>query len=215
MTDWNNRIIGHGEESPEQLAANPKNWRIHPQGQQDVLKGAIDDVGFIRSVTVNKRTGYVLDGHLRVSLAISSGQTSIPVEYVDLSEAEEAEALAVLDPIAGLAAADREQLGALMADIEHADAAVSEMLAEMQRSDVSNTDWLDAYSSDSGDDSSDVMNRDRGGYVELSFSLTPEQRDEVNRALSDAKKRWGLSTSFESLVAICHEYLSRRSAHGA
>src|SRR5215212_4347178 len=98
--NWNNRIVGHGEESPEQLAANPKNWRIHPERQQKVLEGAIKDVGYLRSVTVNKRTGYVLDGHLRVALAISSGQHAIPVEYVDLSEEEEAEALALIDPIA-------------------------------------------------------------------------------------------------------------------
>jgi ParB-like chromosome segregation protein Spo0J len=131
MAEWLNRIVGHGEESPEQLAANPKNWRIHPQQQQRVLEGAINDVGYLRSVTVNKRTGYVLDGHLRVSLALSSGQQSIPVEYVELSEAEEAEALATLDPIAGMAVADHEQLGALIADIRDADVAVAEMLGEM------------------------------------------------------------------------------------
>ncbi len=131
MTDWHNRIVGHGEESPDQLAANLKNWRIHPEQQQKVLEGSIKDVGYIRSVTVNKRSGYVLDGHLRVSLAISSGQSSIPVEYVDLSEEEEAEALATIDPIAGMAVADHEQLGALMADIHHADEAVMGFLGEM------------------------------------------------------------------------------------
>jgi ParB-like chromosome segregation protein Spo0J len=131
MPDWTNRIVGHGEEAPDQLAANPKNWRIHPERQQKVLEGAINDVGFLRSVTVNKRTGYVLDGHLRVSLAISSGQENIPVEYVDLSEEEEAEALALIDPIAGMAATDHEQLGALMADIDHAEENVMAFLGEM------------------------------------------------------------------------------------
>lgn len=133
---WDNRIVGHGEVRPEDLLAHPKNYRIHPKQQQNVLAGAIKDVGFIRSVTVNKRTGFVLDGHLRVALAISAGQDSLPVEYVDLSEAEEAEALAVLDPIAGLAATDHEQLGALMADIEHADQAVLEMLSELHEAQV-------------------------------------------------------------------------------
>jgi hypothetical protein len=28
---WRNRIIGHGEEAPDQLLANPRNWRIHPK----------------------------------------------------------------------------------------------------------------------------------------------------------------------------------------
>lgn len=130
MADWENRIVGHGEESPDQLAANPRNWRIHPQRQQKVLEGAIKDVGYLRSVTVNRRTGYVLDGHLRVSLAISSGQQTIPVEYVDLSEEEEGEALATLDPIAAMAATDAAQLTALMESISEADAHVLDFLTE-------------------------------------------------------------------------------------
>jgi hypothetical protein len=36
-----------------------------------------------------------------VALSLSSNQKSIPVEYVELSESEEAEALATIDPIAG------------------------------------------------------------------------------------------------------------------
>jgi hypothetical protein len=32
---WRNRITGTGEEAPDQLLANPTNWRIHPRGQQD------------------------------------------------------------------------------------------------------------------------------------------------------------------------------------
>lgn len=136
MVDWKNRIVGQDEVPPDSLLAHPKNWRIHPDKQQRALTGALNDIGWIQRVIVSKRSGFVIDGHLRVSLAISSGQTSIPVEYVDLSEAEEAEALATLDPIAALAATDREQLGALMADIEHADVAVSEMLAEMYDANV-------------------------------------------------------------------------------
>jgi ParB-like chromosome segregation protein Spo0J len=131
VAEWENRIVGHGEESPDQLVANPRNWRIHPHRQQNVLEGAIKDVGFLRSVTVNRRTGYVLDGHLRVAMAISSGQESIPVEYVDLSEAEEAEALATLDPISGMAVADEQQFSALMEDIESSDENVAQMLSEL------------------------------------------------------------------------------------
>lgn len=128
---WQNRIVGHGEESPEQLVANPLNWRIHPKGQQAALQGTIDDIGFIRSVTVNRRTGFVLDGHLRVTLALRSGQKSIPVEYVDLSEAEEAEALATLDPIAAMAAADKSAVDNLLKQVQTSNQAVQEMLAEV------------------------------------------------------------------------------------
>jgi len=29
-TPWRNRIVGTGEEAPDQLLANPQNWRTHP-----------------------------------------------------------------------------------------------------------------------------------------------------------------------------------------
>jgi hypothetical protein len=44
-TAWRNRIGGSGEEAPEQLLANPGNWRIHPRNQQAALAGALDTVG--------------------------------------------------------------------------------------------------------------------------------------------------------------------------
>ena len=125
---WRNRIIGHGEEAPDQLLANPKNWRIHPRAQQNALQGAIDSIGFIRSVTVNQRTGFVVDGHLRVAMAISSGQKSIPVEYVDLSPEEEAQALVEIDPLTAMAIADQDQLNALLQELSTGDEAIQEVI---------------------------------------------------------------------------------------
>jgi hypothetical protein len=40
-TAWRNRITGSGQEAPDQLLANPANWRIHPKAQQDALAGAL------------------------------------------------------------------------------------------------------------------------------------------------------------------------------
>lgn len=126
-----NRIVGHGEEAVDQLLANPLNYRLHPDNQQHALAGSIDDIGFIRSVTVNRRTGRVVDGHLRVTLAARSGVATLPVEYVDLSEAEEAQALLSLDPIAAMAASDKQKLDELMRAVQSDDERVQTMLAEM------------------------------------------------------------------------------------
>lgn len=106
MTTWQNRIVGSGEEDPEQLLANPGNWRIHPKRQQDALSGVLDEVGWVDQIIVNQRTGHVVDGHLRVSLALRRNEPTVPVLYVDLSEAEEKLVLATLDPIAAMATAD-------------------------------------------------------------------------------------------------------------
>ena len=32
------RIVGEGEEAPDQLLANPLNWRTHPKEQQAALE---------------------------------------------------------------------------------------------------------------------------------------------------------------------------------
>ena len=66
-----------------------------------------------------------------MALSLSSNQKSIPVEYVELSESEEAEALATIDPIAGMAAADHEQLRALIEEVEQADQAVAGLLSDL------------------------------------------------------------------------------------
>jgi ParB-like chromosome segregation protein Spo0J len=119
--DWQNRIIGSGTEDPEQLLANPRNWRIHPGEQQDRLKALLEKVGWVQNIIVNQRTGHVVDGHLRVGVAISEGRSQVPVVYVDLDEDEEAAVLAMLDPLAAMAATDEGALVGLLSDLQNPD----------------------------------------------------------------------------------------------
>lgn len=128
-TGWANRIIGHGEEDPEQLLANPRNWRIHPKPQQDALAKVLDTVGWVSDVIVNQQTGHVVDGHLRVAMAISNRELSVPVVYVDLTEDEEKLVLASLDTLAHMAVTDDEMLAALLNDIKAGDEGLSDLVA--------------------------------------------------------------------------------------
>jgi hypothetical protein len=111
---WRSRIVGHGEEAPDQLLANPANWRIHPKPQQDALAGVLDQIGWVQDVIVNRATGHVIDGHLR-----------------ELEPSEEALILATIDPLAAMAATDREQLAALLEDVSTGDAALQAMLDQL------------------------------------------------------------------------------------
>lgn len=135
MTDegpkWKNRIVGYGEEDPEKLSANPSNWRVHPQFQQDALLGVLEEVGVVQDVIVSKNSGFIVDGHLRVALALKTGQPVVPVKYVDLTEAEEAKVLATLDPVSALATTDLAKLEELLADVETGNEAVRQMLDEL------------------------------------------------------------------------------------
>jgi len=130
-TGWRNRITGSGKEAPDQLLANPANWRIHPKAQQDALAGALDAVGWVGQVLVNQNTGFVVDGHARIALALSRGEPAVPVLYVDLSPEEEALVLATLDPIGAMAGRDEEKLKALLAEISVDDAGLLALLGDL------------------------------------------------------------------------------------
>jgi ParB-like chromosome segregation protein Spo0J len=115
---YKNRIVDYGHESPDQLLANPANYRIHPKMQQELLHSVLSDVGIVQNVIVNKITNRVVDGHLRVALAIRNGEQSIPVTYVELSEEEERIILATFDPSANYAVNDAELYQDLLKDID-------------------------------------------------------------------------------------------------
>lgn len=124
---WQNRIVGHAKVAPAKLVANPLNWRLHPTSQRDALGQVLDTVGWVQSVVVNKRTGFVVDGHARIELAMARGEPAVPVVYVDLSEEEERLVLATFDPIGAMAQTGAEALQSLL-DSVVTDGALAEML---------------------------------------------------------------------------------------
>jgi len=128
MSSWRSRIVGHEDVPPDQLLANPLNWRIHDALQQEATRASLDGLGWVREVLVNRVTGHVVDGHLRVTLALRNDQPTVPVTYVELTEEEERQALATLDPLAAMAGADADILGDLLAQIETEDAALQAVL---------------------------------------------------------------------------------------
>jgi DNA modification methylase len=131
---WRNQIVRYADEAPDQLLGNPRNFRLHPKPQQDAMSGALAEVGWIAPVIVNEVTQHVIDGHLRVELAISRGEPTVPVAYVSLTPEAEALALATFDPIGALAATDAEKLDQLLHEVSTGDAAVQAMLAELAES---------------------------------------------------------------------------------
>ncbi len=131
MVAWRNRIVGHADVPPADLVPNPRNWRSHPPEQQRALAGALAEVGWVAEVLVNRTTGNVVDGHLRIELALARDEPTVPVTYVELTEDEERLVLASLDPLAAMATAEQEQLAALLAGLEPADAALGALLEDL------------------------------------------------------------------------------------
>jgi DNA modification methylase len=128
---WTSRITGHGDVDPKTLIANEHNWRLHDRAQQRALAGALDEVGWVAPIMVNRRNNHVVDGHLRVELARSRNEPTVPVMLVDLSESDERLVLASLDPIGAMAGADASKLADLLRDLTPTDDGLQALLDDL------------------------------------------------------------------------------------
>ncbi len=132
QTTWRNAIARTAHVPPGDLTPHPLNWRLHPVFQQQVLAGVLGDVGWVDDILVNEVTGHILDGHLRVELAITQGLETVPVSYVHLTEAEELQVLAILDPIAAMAAVDTVKRNALLEGLTSDEPTVQALLESLR-----------------------------------------------------------------------------------
>lgn len=132
MTDWRNRIVRYGEMPAHEFLANPNNPRRHPASQREALRGSFDTLGIIAPILVNARTQFVIDGHARVEECLTRDENMmIPFIEVDLSEEEEALALASFDWITQMATYDADTLESLLQDVNTDNAALQALLDDM------------------------------------------------------------------------------------
>ncbi len=113
------------------LRPNPKNWRTHPQAQQDALRGVLAEIGYAGALLARELpdgTLELLDGHLR---AETTPEMEVPVLVVDLDDQEAAKLLALHDPLAGMAEANQEALAELLAEVETDSDALQGLLDRM------------------------------------------------------------------------------------
>jgi hypothetical protein len=125
------QITGSGKEDPTQILANPWNWRIHQQYQREALTGVLREVGLVQEVTINTRTGHLVDGHLRVEIALDAGEPEIDVKYLDVDEQTELAILATKDPMAALIEKSEERLRELVERVQPADGLAQQAMAEV------------------------------------------------------------------------------------
>lgn len=167
-----------------EIRANIKNWRKHPKFQRDALEGVLREVGWVQDVIVNQQTQRLVDGHLRVALAIEKGEKLIPVKVVDLTEAEEALVLATIDPITSMAETDAGALDALLREVKTGEAALQSLLSDLYENEVQSLDDLASDSTDDEDsldlDDDDSPIDDQRVKVQigaLSCFISPEKMD--------------------------------------
>lgn len=114
-----------------ELLANPLNFREHSDTQRAVMEGILGEIGYIDGLIAfrnKKKQLIVINGHLRRDI---SGDETVPVLVVDLTEAEAKKALATFDPVGALATTNAEALGKIRDQLKMDDAAADAMLRDL------------------------------------------------------------------------------------
>jgi hypothetical protein len=74
------------ESGPANYGPHPKNWRKHPEEQQNALRGILAEVGFVDALMVRELSDgalQIVDGHLR---AETTPDSVVLVLVVDLDD---------------------------------------------------------------------------------------------------------------------------------
>ncbi len=130
-----------------QLRPHPKNWRVHPPRQQDILRGVLAEIGYADALLARQLPDgslELIDGHLR---AETTPDMEVPVLIVDLDDQETAKLLALHDPLTSLATAERPVLVELLGDVTTENGAVQSLLDDLlEPADVASDVSFDASS---------------------------------------------------------------------
>jgi uncharacterized protein (DUF1778 family) len=204
---WRNRIVAHGVVDAKELLANPKNYRLHPDNQKQALTAVLDQVGWVQSVLVNQRTGFVVDGHMRAAEAIARGQ-QVPVTYLDLSEDEENLVLASLDTISAAAVSDAEKFGELFQALTIDNQALDGLLSGYL--DDANQTALKPAASGEGTHSA----ADRGLGKDREQTIKAVLYAAETAIFEGALKATGERNRGKALIKLCRFYLEQNPAEG-
>lgn len=153
---------------------------------------------------MNERTGRLVDGHLRVSLALARGQKTVPVTWVDLDEAEESLILATMDPLAGLAETDGAILDALLHQVHSEDAAIQALLADL----AGDAEGAKLTAPDTEANAERTRQLASDGMVKLVIAGADLA------IVEDAFAATGLSNRAAALTAVCSGYLEVHATKG-
>lgn len=113
------------------LRPNPKNWRTHPQSQQDALRGVLAEVGLADACLARELPDgslMLIDGHLRAETLTG---VDVPVLVLDVNEQEADRLLLLLDPLSAMAGTDAKLLDELLREVQTGSEPLAQMLEDL------------------------------------------------------------------------------------
>ena len=97
----------------KELAANPNNFRAHPERQKKEINRSIGEFGWLQAVIYNSRTRRLIDGHARVEAAAAKGE-EVPVRVINVDPKTERRIMVSLQRTNDLGLNDDEMLAQLL-----------------------------------------------------------------------------------------------------
>lgn len=107
------RIVDFRRVKGRDLIPNPLNWRVHSEEQRATLQALLGEVGIANAIIARQLDDgrlQIIDGHMRQD---EDPDIEWPTLILDVTEAEATKLLLSLDPIAGMAGANLQQMDAL------------------------------------------------------------------------------------------------------
>lgn len=215
INKWENRIIRVEDVDPNTLIANSANWRKHPPTQTEAMLSILDKVGWVQSVVVNENSGNLVDGHLRVSVALGRGEATVPVLYVNLTDEEERLVLYALDQIAELATTDDQALAELTLSLSFLeDMPELRILAEDRIPELIYIIDIEDEPNDIFEDDIEYTKEDRPPSEDNSqtftLSMTSQEAALLKRAMGIARKVDETMTDAECVAFISEVFIDNK-----
>lgn len=131
---WQSRIVRHADVQPAELLSHPDNIKIHTAEQEADMVALFNRVGWAAAVLVSEASGRIIDGHMRVNVALRQNAPTVPVDYVRLTDEEERKALLYLTRLPQFAQLDRVNLAEVIDRVSAGEDAISKMADAFARS---------------------------------------------------------------------------------
>jgi len=194
----------------EDLIPYANNPKEHPDEQVQKIASSIKNYGWDQPIVVDG-DGEIIKGHGRMQAAELLDLDEVPViKRPELTDAE-AKAARIADNKTAESSWDDELLSIELDDLQddfeeialgYDEGEIDNLLTEVEDSTFLDDDMSDGES-DSGNDSAfDARSINASTYVELSFSLTPPDREHVNSVLNST----GLEQRKDQLLAVINAY---------
>lgn len=186
------------------LLPNPKNWRTHPQAQQDALRGILSEIGIADAVLARELPDgslMLIDGHLR---AETVADAMVPVLILDVTESEADKILATLDPLAAMAGKDAEQLASLLGALQDQNDKLAAMVWPDYIIDpLLSADWTPP-------EPGEMPTKEQKSEQDV-LRLTAEQRETINAAVAKCREfnEDDSLTDAQCVELVCQEYLDK------